>query len=113
MSFSKINNEFGIYNASYNNLISSFSKFETIEKVLIFGSRAMGNFKKGSDIDIAIIGKKITQIQVTRLSAFLNEELPIPYFIDVIHFESIKNQELKNHILEKGKIIYQFEKIII
>ncbi|MBU3198395.1 nucleotidyltransferase domain-containing protein [Clostridium estertheticum] len=36
------------------------SKFETIEKAIIFRSRSMGNYKKDSDVDIAILGEQIT-----------------------------------------------------
>ncbi|MBN2894184.1 MAG: nucleotidyltransferase domain-containing protein [Bacteroidales bacterium] len=101
-----MNNDFGIYKNSYNLIVELFQKYSSIEKVSIFGSRAIGNYKKGSDIDLAIFGKDISYDIVTKISAILNEDLPIPYFIDVVHYESLKNEALKTHILEKGKIIY-------
>jgi len=100
-------NKFGLLPRDIDYLISGFQTFNEIEKAMIFGSRAMGNYKNASDIDIAIFGKNIGLQTVSRLYNLLNEELSIPYFIDVVHFETIKNKELKEHILNKGKIIYQ------
>ncbi len=102
-----MNNNFGIYNNSFSLIIAEIKEIEEIEKAVIFGSRAMGNYKKGSDIDIAIFGNKITFRILSSLHYQLNEEIATPYFIDVVHFEKIKNDELKRHILEEGKIIYE------
>ncbi|MBM7571850.1 nucleotidyltransferase family protein [Aquibacillus albus] len=82
-------------------------KFSEIESGIIFGSRAMGNYKRGSDIDIAITGKGITSKTLYMLSDLLNEEYPLPYFFDIIHYESISNENLKDHIDKEGKIIYE------
>ncbi len=105
-----MNNNFGIYDNSYNLIVKTFSMYTKIEKAIIFGSRAMGNYKKGSDIDIAIIGEKIDFETTSRLHGMLNEELPIPYFVDVVNFNTIKVQELKQHILNIGIIVYEKDK---
>lgn len=102
-----MNNNFGIYDKSYALILESFKLFPEIEKAYIFGSRAMGNYKKGSDIDIAIIGKAIDFETTSRLYGKLNEELPIPYFIDVVNFNTIEVESLKQHILNEGIIIYE------
>jgi predicted nucleotidyltransferase len=80
-------------------------KFPEIEKAKIFGSRAIGNYKRGSDIDIAIIGNNITFGTVLRLKNYL-EDSTLPYFVDILDYKSIKNQELKKHIDEKGIELY-------
>ena len=102
-----MNNSFGIYDKSYTLILESFTQFPEIEKAVIFGSRAMGNHKKGSDIDIAISGENIDFNTTSRLHGKLNEDLPIPYFIDVVDYNSITLEELKNHINNNGKTIYQ------
>ena len=66
----------------------------------------MGNYKKASDVDIAIIGKNITRRTVLGVSDLLNEEYPIPYFFDIIHYEIVTNNNLKEHIDSEGKRIY-------
>lgn len=103
-------NTFGIFDKSYKLIIASFQKYPEIEKAIIFGSRALGNYKRGSDIDVALIGNNISLKIISAISAKLNEELPIPYHIDVINFNSTHNEELKNHILTHGKVFYKIDK---
>ena len=105
-----MNNNFGIYDNSFSEIIKELHKYSPIEKAVIFGSRAMGNYKKGSDIDIAVFGENFTYDMLVKLHSELNEELPIPYFIDILHFETTENEEIKKHILSEGKIIYTKEK---
>jgi uncharacterized protein len=102
-----MNNPFGIYDQSFHLMSESVKKFPEIEKAVIFGSRAMGNYKKGSDIDLAIFGRQVNFDITSRLSGLLNEELPIPYYTDVLNFNTIESEELKQHILKKGKVLYK------
>ncbi len=104
-----MNNNFGIYDKSYLLILETFKEFPKIEKVILFGSRAMGNYKKGSDIDLAILGKTVDFETITRLHGQLNEQLSIPYFVDVVNFNTIDTEELKQHILTKGKVIYDIK----
>ncbi len=101
------NNNFGIYNKSFSEMIKEWHNYPEIKKAVIFGSRAIGNYKKGSDIDIAVFGKNIDRDLFIKLHRELNEELLTPYFIDIIHYETTENEELKKQILTEGKIIYE------
>lgn len=89
------------------------NKYSEIEEIIIFGSRAMGNYKKGSDVDLALKGPNVNRKTVIRLSDDLNEEYPLPYFFDVVNYNDISNQELKQHIDHVGKTIYKKEKFYI
>ncbi|MBA5249321.1 MAG: nucleotidyltransferase domain-containing protein [Gammaproteobacteria bacterium] len=89
---------FGLNNKEIQS-IKSVLKNNNIEKSIIFGSRAKGNYKKGSDIDIAIIGNE------RKLAYQLNEEGNLPYFFDVINLKKITNKELLAHINRVGKEI--------
>jgi len=97
---------FGILPKSYQLLLKTLSEFDEIERAAIYGSRAMGNYKAGSDIDLVVYGNRITVDVIFKLKTRLENELPIPYFFDVTHYESTLSHELKNHIDEFGKIIY-------
>jgi predicted nucleotidyltransferase len=96
----------GIPQKSLNMIIETIDKSPEIDKAAIFGSRAMGNYKNGSDVDIAIFGNKIKPEIINRLSVLLNEELPLPYYFDIVHYESLKDEKLKKHIDIHGKYIY-------
>lgn len=76
--------------------------FAEVEKACIFGSRAKGNFKLGSDIDIALWGMGITPKIRQKIAYQLNEETTMPYFFDLRHYESITNDALLAHINEFG-----------
>ena len=84
-----------------------FSTCSEIEKVTVFGSRALGNAKPGSDVDIAISGRNVTLQLIGSVQSYLEEETILPYFFDCIHFESIENKELRKHILQNGKVLYK------
>ena len=69
-----------------------------VEKIILFGSRAKGNYKKGSDVDLAIIGDE------RKFSYYLNEETNLPYFFDVVNLKKL-NDEILEHIKRVGKDI--------
>lgn len=98
---------FGLIDRDIEYIKDAISKFETIEKAIIFGSRSMGNYKKGSDVDIAIFGEQITSEVIFKLDDYLNETSPLPYFFDILHYEIISNDNLKKHIVDEGKIIFE------
>ncbi|GEN46403.1 nucleotidyltransferase family protein [Alkalibacillus haloalkaliphilus] len=93
---------FGLKDEDLDELNNLFGRYPEVEKVIIFGSRAMGNYKKGSDVDLAITGKEVTQETINQINYWLNEESSMPYFFDVIQYEQISNESLKQHIEENG-----------
>ena len=95
-------NRLGISEKSYRLLVDTLSEYPQIEQVLIFGSRANGNYKKGSDIDLAIIGVDCSAKLALNLKGYINEELPIPYMVDIVDYHSLKTKELKEHIDRVG-----------
>lgn len=98
---------FGLPEKTYDMIVKVLDEMKEIEKADIFGSRAMGNYKKGSDVDLAIYGEEVTPDIVNKISIRLNEELPIPYYFDVVHYERLNKEELKAHIDKYGKLLYQ------
>ena len=98
-------NDFGLTKKDIFSIQEVFEKFPKLEKAIIFGSRSNGNFKVGSDIDIALKGK-VSDI-LFKIKDELEEELPLPYFFDVVEYNKIDNLDLKNHIDRVGKVIYK------
>jgi predicted nucleotidyltransferase len=87
-------------------ILQTIEKFPEIEQAVLFGSRAKGNYKKGSDVDIVLRGYEITPHIVSRIKYILNEEVPLPWFFDVLHYDNLKNEELKEHIDRVGMVFY-------
>ena len=59
-----MNNNFGLNNKNLNLIISALKSYSNIKHVYIFGSRAMGNYKPGSDIDLALEGNIDQSLQL-------------------------------------------------
>jgi|GEM_PF-494321 len=98
--------QYGLSQRNLNDIWDAFTHFPEIEQVLLFGSRAKGNYRPGSDVDLAVKGQSLHRRQINRLSDLLNEEYPLPYFFDVLHYETLANLDLVAHIDRVGKIIY-------
>lgn len=81
-----------------------FSTHASIEQVLLFGSRAKGNFKRGSDIDLALIGS--TDFSELGSITWELDDLLLPWEIDLLHYEKITNPELRDHIARVGQVFY-------
>lgn len=99
-------NTFEISEKSYKALKDAFRKYPQVEEVVIFGSRAKGTAKKGSDIDLAIKGRECDESLALDIKAYFNHELPIPYMVDVINYSSLKQPDLKEHIDRVGIIFF-------
>lgn len=79
------------------------SKFPSVSKACIYGSRANGKFRHNSDVDIAVWfnGEDKTR----SIAGILNDESPLPYKFDVLNYETIKNANLKKSIDEFNYMI--------
>ena len=93
---------YGLLERDLKHIEDAVKSMPEIEKLILFGSRAKGTYKLGSDIDLAIKGVAVTYETVVRLSRILNEEKPIPYFVDIVDYNSISEQRLIDHIDRVG-----------
>ncbi|MFA5880057.1 MAG: nucleotidyltransferase domain-containing protein [Candidatus Margulisiibacteriota bacterium] len=98
---------FGLRETDLTYISDTLRQFEEIKKAILFGSRAKGNFKKGSDIDIAIDGDNITFSTVSRLQAIFEDESPMPYKFDIVDYSHLNHDELKEHINRVGVVFYE------
>lgn len=96
--------KYGLSDRDITHINEAIQEFPEIEEVILFGSRAKGNYKKGSDVDLAIKGDRITYEITARFADCLNEEKPLPYFFDVVHYAAIAEPMLKAHIDRVGII---------
>jgi predicted nucleotidyltransferase len=107
MTSLKINSDrFGLSEKAWQKLGSIFLNFPELERVFLFGSRAKGTHKPGSDIDLAIEGASLDTSAVLRLQNAL-EASDLPYFFDVIQLSTVDSPELLAHIQKLGVVIYE------
>ena len=95
----------GLSKKIWNEITKVFENFPRIIEVILFGSRAMGNFREGSDIDLAIKGENIELNDLLDIEAAL-EDLQLLYTFDVINYSKLTNPDLKAHINRVGIQVY-------
>ncbi|WP_186579855.1 HI0074 family nucleotidyltransferase substrate-binding subunit [Aquibacillus kalidii] len=96
---------YGLTSDTFYTIINTFKNFSnSIEKVILFGSRARGDYKVTSDIDLAIVFRADNE-KIYKIIDDLSEEKIIHTF-DVIDYNKINNQKLKNYINDEGKTIF-------
>lgn len=98
--------KFGLDEKTIENIVNILKKYSEVQSAVIFGSRARGDYREGSDIDIALFGDNLTHSINTKIF-YETEELYLPYKIDLINFNTLSNEEkLKDNILKEGVEIY-------
>jgi predicted nucleotidyltransferase len=97
--------KYGLSSHTIQKITKVFKSNPTIHEAVIFGSRAMGNYREGSDIDITLKGN-LTFDNLIRIESQLDDEM-LPYKMDLSIFENIKDEDLISHINRVGKIFYQ------
>jgi predicted nucleotidyltransferase len=96
-----IEEKFGIRTAVWDKIIAVLQNNPAVKAIILFGSRAKGNFKPGSDIDLCIKGEEIQDKDLSSLLLQL-DELNLPWMLDLLHYESLSNPEIKDHIERVG-----------
>ncbi|MGF1565614.1 MAG: nucleotidyltransferase domain-containing protein [Flavobacteriales bacterium] len=86
-------------------MVEVFSRFDAIESVVLFGSRALGTARANSDIDLAIKGADIDATTPFKLATQL-DDLLIPNEIDLVVYDRIQNDALREHIDRHGVEVY-------
>ena len=97
----------GLSDKTINILNSIFIKYPGIKQVILYGSRAIGNYRTGSDIDLTLkTDDTFSHINLLRIGNDFDDS-DIPYFVDVSIYETLSNRDLIDHINRVGKVLYQ------
>ncbi len=97
---------YGLKDIEMAYLETLFSKNERIERVILYGSRAKGNHKPFSDVDITLVGDELTHEDLNRIILAI-DDLLLPYQFDISIFHQLKNDTLIDHINRRGIVIYE------
>jgi uncharacterized protein len=87
------------------NFLASISKTESVERIIVFGSRAFGDYEKYSDLDLAIDAPNMTRLDWLKLKEFAIYDLNSFIKVSLVHY-STNPINLKKRINQTGKIIY-------
>ena len=97
---------YGLSEKEFDEMTAIFDKCANLEKVILYGSRAKGNYKKFSDVDITLEGDKLTLSDLFHIQDLLYES-DLPYMYDVSIFAKISNPDLIDHIRRRGIVIWE------
>jgi predicted nucleotidyltransferase len=87
-------------------LTALFKKYPGIQEVILYGSRALGTYRNGSDIDITLrTGENFAFTDLLHLMGDFDES-SLPYLADISLYQDIENPDLKAHIDRAGKVLY-------
>lgn len=98
--------KYGLEDSELQLMSDIFSQTPAIEQVVLYGSRAKGTHKPFSDVDITLKGDTLTNEDLTDVMYRLSES-SLPYFYDVSIFQDIDSPTLRDHIMRRGKNIYE------
>ena len=98
--------QFGLSDKTLETVRAILATCPELEKALVYGSRAMGNYRTGSDIDITMIGAQLNMDMLFKLVRLFDES-NLPYMVDLSIMANINNPNLIDHIKRVGQVLYQ------
>ena len=96
---------FGLSARTVEQICGVLAKYPSVERAVLYGSRAKGNFKNGSDIDLTLFGEGLGFPELLGIMDAL-DDLLLPYTIDLSIFDLLDHVELREHIARVGQEFY-------
>ena len=86
---------FGLPEEAIQEIQAALALYPEVKKAILYGSRAMGNFKPGSDIDLTLVGEKLTHNHLLGIMSDL-DDLLLPWMIDLSLLDTIDHPDYAN-----------------
>lgn len=100
--------KFGLSERSIQRIKDILAKYPDVEQAIIYGSRAMGNYREGSDIDLTLKGSALTSQIASKIWNDLDDSY-LPYLFDISVYHQLTHQPFIEHIDRVGQLFYQRE----
>jgi uncharacterized protein len=111
MSTESLPLQFGLNLSTIDRINQVFAQYPEIEQAVLYGSRAKGNYRRGSDIDLALIGD-LSYNQLLHLETAI-DDLLLPYKVDLSLCAQIDDPDLLAHIQRVGAVFYPVQSSIV
>ena len=98
--------QYGLKKETVKKINTVFARYEEVEEATLYGSRAKGNYKSGSDVDLTLKGKQLNLKLLNKISLDL-DDLLLPYTFDLSIYHHITASDLIEHIERVGKVFYK------
>ena len=97
--------EYGLKENVIQRIQAVLANFPEIEEAILYGSRAKGTYKNGSDIDLTLKGKQLTLTILGKVDEQL-DDLLLPYTFDLSIYHQINSLELLDHMNRVGQLFF-------
>lgn len=97
---------FGLNERVIHKIQDVFKMYPSIDQVVLYGSRAKGNYKNGSDVDLCLFGEHIDLSLLHQIELKL-DDLDLPYTFDLSSYKNLTNSDLISHIDRRGVIFFK------
>ncbi len=98
---------FGLKESTITTISGVLARYPQVEKAVLYGSRAKGNYRNGSDIDLTLYGKTDLTLRVLYRIMDDLDDLLLPYTIDLSIFNNIDDRDMVEHIQRMGITFYE------
>lgn len=106
-SYPQLESKNGLPEPVLQKIRAVFSRYPQVEKAVLYGSRATGTYKNGSDIDLTLHGGADLTLNVLCKIANDLDDLFLPYMIDLSIFHDISDSDVIERIQRVGVTVYQ------
>lgn len=100
---------YGLTDTEYSKLLGVLQRNAHVERAILYGSRAKGNYKPFSDIDLTLVGSQLSHADRNKIAMEI-DDLLLPYQTDLSLFHTLKNPALIDHIKRRGVTIFDKHK---
>ncbi|MET0541138.1 MAG: nucleotidyltransferase domain-containing protein [Variovorax sp.] len=98
--------QFGLSPVSLEALRTLLARYARVQRVDVYGSRAMDRFRPGSDIDLALRGDALTEADLLAIEREI-DDLDLPWKVDLALYDQIEDAALRDHIDRVGRAMYE------
>lgn len=106
MALDPLSAQSGLSPATLAKITTVLAQCPSLEKAVLYGSRAKGNYRPGSDIDLSLFGETLSHAHLGQIESQL-DDLMLPYSFDLSLFSQIDNPDLTEHIQRVGVVFYE------
>ena len=100
--------KYGLPERTIEQICAVLAQYPAVDRAVLYGSRAKGNYKPGSDIDLTLYGSSVTPHLCATIAEAL-DDLLLPYTIDLSVFAELNHTELEAHIQRVGVVFFERE----
>ncbi len=98
---------FGLKEATIQKICAVLARYPQVKQAILYGSRAKGNYKHGSDIDLTLSGGADLTLRVLYKIMDELDDLLLPYTIDLSIYANIGDPDVIEHIQRVGVTFYE------